>query len=111
MSPLNFISLILGWFSRTHVIRRYFLFQVCDNVTELKCDIVPYTKCELKWVTKPIKAYKDTRKYYRKKGCNETEEIKLHKKLVPHCHNETKLNCVTLWKTDENGNQVIIKTI
>lgn len=79
---------------------------VCDNVTELKCDIVPYTECELKMISKPIKAYKDTKVPYHVKGCNETTDIIKHIKMVPHCVNETKLNCVTLWKTDDDGNQV-----
>jgi hypothetical protein len=79
---------------------------VCSNVTELKCDIVPYTECELKWINKPIKAYKDKKVVYKVKGCNETTASVKHNKLVPHCVNETKLNCVTLWKTDEDGNQV-----
>ena len=30
-----------------------------------------------------------------------------HEKMTPKCYNETKLNCVTLWKADENGNQVM----
>ena len=88
-----------------------FLTQVCANVTELKCDIVPYTECELKWITKPIKAYKETTVPYNVKGCTETTTVVKHNKLVPHCVDETKLNCVTLWKTDEDGNQVTISAM
>ena len=87
-----------------------FLFQVCANITELKCDILPYTECELQWISQKKKTYKETRVPYNVKGCNETKTTIKHKKLVPHCVDETKLNCVTLWKTDDDGNQVIIKT-
>ena len=31
-----------------------------------------------------------------------------HVKMVPHCKNVTKQNCVTLWETDANGKQVDI---
>ena len=29
-----------------------------------------------------------------------------HTKVRPVCHNETKLNCITLWTMDGKGNKV-----
>ena len=30
-----------------------------------------------------------------------------HVKMLPECRNVTKQNCVTLWETDDNGQQVV----
>ena len=50
--------------------------------------------------------YEDKENEYTPYVCEELNKTIEHKKLVPHCFNETKLNCVTLWETNENGEQV-----
>ena len=45
-------------------------------------------------------------KNYTEKYCNYTEIEIEHTKKKPHCHNVTKLNCVTVWEIDSQGNKV-----
>ena len=60
-------------------------------------------------VTK-YKSWKYESKDYIEKGCTETTIVIDHEKMMPNCKNVTKLNCVTLWKTDDDGKQVRDKT-
>lgn len=80
--------------------------RVCDNVTEITCDIVPYTKCELEWIHVEYKGHEPITKHYIPWVCDPVNNTIPHTKMVPKCYNETKLNCVTLWKEDENGTSV-----
>ena len=82
------------------------MFQACDNVTEIVCDIVPYTKCELEWIDVDYKGYEDVTVPYYPYVCEYGSNIIQHEKMTPKCYNETKLNCITLWKSDEHGKQV-----
>ena len=50
--------------------------------------------------------YEDKENKYIPYVCEEVDKTIQHKKLVPHCFNETKLNCVTLWETNDNGEKV-----
>ena len=38
--------------------------------------------------------------------CEEHERTVQHEKLMPVCKNVTRQNCITIWKTDTNGNPV-----
>ena len=52
--------------------------------------------------------FEDVKKPYTPWDCSETQNKTIpHKKLEAKCFNETKLNCVTIWKDDEYGNSVI----
>ena len=82
-------------------------FKVCDDVTELVCDLVPYTRCELEWINENYTGYEDTTVSYIPWVCEEIDTTIQHTKMEPKCKNETKLNCVTLWTEDENGESVI----
>lgn len=52
------------------------------------------------------KSWKSVEKQFEKKSCTEGVSTVQHEKMMPNCKNVTKLNCVTLWKTDEDGKQV-----
>ena len=43
---------------------------------------------------------------YTEKVCNYLDKVIQHEKMVPKCYNETKLNCVTIWKEDDSGKEV-----
>ena len=45
-------------------------------------------------------------KLFVEKSCYEGKKTIPHKKHFPECHNVTKQNCVTLWETDDDGEQV-----
>ena len=45
-------------------------------------------------------------KLFVEKSCYQGKKTIPHKKLFPECKNVTKQNCVTLWETDDNGQQV-----
>lgn len=80
--------------------------QVCGEVTEIECEIVPFTKCLMEMGPTKYKSWKPVEKQFEKKSCTEGVSTVQHEKMMPNCKNVTKLNCVTLWKTDEEGKQV-----
>ena len=43
---------------------------------------------------------------FKKKVCNMVPHVITHTKMRPVCRNETKLNCITLWTMDAEGNKV-----
>ena len=57
------------------------------------------------------KSWKSVDKEFPKKSCTEGVSTVQHEKMMPNCKNVTKLNCVTLWKTDENGKQVGMRLV
>lgn len=79
--------------------------EVCDEVTELVCDITPYTECELEWINEDYTVYQDSNRSYIPWVCHDIDKVVQHTKYMPQCHNVTKWNCVTLWK-DVNGTKV-----
>jgi len=80
--------------------------RVCSEVTEIECDIVPFTNCIMAMNMTTYKSWKTVQKEFPKKTCTQGVSTVEHEKMMPNCKNVTKLNCVTLWKTDENGKQV-----
>ena len=85
---------------------RNLILQVCDEVTEIVCEVVPYTDCQMIMENTPYKSFKMVEKPYDKIECEEGMKSVPHQKMMPECRNVTKQNCVTKWETDENGNQV-----
>ena len=75
-------------------------------MTEIQCEIVPYTECEMRMDVTPYKSFEMVPKKFKKKTCKEGTDIIQHTKMMPECKNVTKQNCVTKWETDANGNQV-----
>ena len=80
--------------------------QVCETVTETKCDIVGYTECITEEVVKQYKSQESGYDYFQTKKCEPfTVEVD-HWKEKYKCENVTKQNCVTKWKMLENGTKV-----
>jgi len=80
--------------------------QVCETVTETKCDIVGYTECITTEVQKTYKSQESGYDYFQTKECTPfTVEVD-HWKEKYKCENVTKQNCVTKWKMLENGTKV-----
>lgn len=75
-------------------------------MTEIKCEIVPYTECQMTMEATPYKSYDMVPLVYKKKVCSEGMDTVQHTKMMPECRNVTKQNCITKWEEDENGNQV-----
>ena len=78
---------------------------MCDEVTEMQCEIVPYTECQMEMEVTPYKSYEMVPQIFKKKVCKEGMDVVQHTKMMPECRNVTKQNCITKWETDENGNQ------
>ena len=72
----------------------------------MKCDIVPYTECQMTMEATPYKSYEMVPQEYARKVCTEGMDTVQHTKMMPECRNVTKQNCITKWEEDENGNQV-----
>ena len=83
---------------------------VCIDVTETKCEVVPYKECKMGLEPQEFEEKKLSPKLFVEKSCYQGKKTIPHKKLFPECKNVTKQNCVTLWETDDNGQQVEIKT-
>jgi hypothetical protein len=79
---------------------------VCAEVVETKCEVVPYTECTMG--VEPVD-YTETElipKEFSAQVCVTKRDTVPHTKMVPECRNVTKQNCVTLWETDDDGKQV-----
>ena len=79
---------------------------VCIDVTETKCEVVPYKDCSMGLEPQEFVEKKLAPKLFVEKSCYQGKKTIPHKKLFPECRNVTKQNCVTLWETDETGQQV-----
>jgi len=75
-------------------------------VTEIQCEIVPYTECKMEMEATPYNSFEMVKREYKKKECKEGMDTVQHTKMMPECRNVTKQNCITKWEEDENGNQV-----
>ena len=84
---------------------------MCDEVTEIQCDVVPYTECAMEMEETPYKSYDMENQIFRRKSCTEGMDVVQHTKMMPECRNVTKQNCITKWETDDEGNQVRQKDI
>ena len=82
-----------------------FFFQVCDEVTEIQCEIVPYTECSMTMEELPYKSHVMVPKTIKKKVCSEGMDVVQHTKMMPDCRNVTKQNCISTFTTDEQGEQ------
>ena len=84
---------------------------VCANVVETRCEVVPYTECSMGMVPQQLNKTKLAPKLFVEKACKQGTKTVPHIKMVPQCRNVTKQNCVTNWETDQYGKQVILKTV
>jgi len=79
---------------------------VCADVVETRCEVIPYTECSMGMVPQPLNRTKLAPKLFVEKTCEQGTKTVPHVKMVPHCKNVTKQNCVTNWETDKYGKQV-----
>merc|ERR1719309_1821797 len=79
---------------------------VCADVTETKCEVVPYTECSMGMEPQEFSQTILAPKKFVEKTCTQGRKVIPHTKMLPQCRNVTKQNCVTLWETDANGKQV-----
>ena len=68
---------------------------MCDDVTEMVCDVVPYTECEMLMEMTPYRSFEVMIRQSTKKVCTAGTDIVKHTKLMPECRNVTKQNCIT----------------
>ena len=80
--------------------------KVCADVVETRCELVPYTECIMGMVTQKRDRTKLVPKLFTEHKCEQGTKKVPHVKMVPHCKNVTKQNCVTNWETDQYGKQV-----
>jgi len=78
---------------------------ICQDVTETKCEVQPYKECKMGLEPQQITETKLAPKKFIEKACTQGKKTIPHTKLLPECKNVTKQNCVTLWETDEYGKQ------
>eukprot|EP00090_Calanus_glacialis_P018919 TRINITY_DN2922_c0_g1_i1.p1 TRINITY_DN2922_c0_g1~~TRINITY_DN2922_c0_g1_i1.p1 ORF type:complete len:340 (-),score=58.63 TRINITY_DN2922_c0_g1_i1:150-1142(-) len=79
---------------------------VCTDVTETKCEVVPYTECSMGMEPQEFSQTILAPKKFVEKTCSQGRKVIPHIKMLPECRNVTKQNCVTLWETDPDGKQV-----
>jgi len=79
---------------------------VCADVTETRCQVVPYTECEMGEESQEFTETKFEPKLFVEKHCTTGQRTIPHQKFLPECRDVTKQNCVTLWETDADGKQV-----
>merc|ERR1712117_345012 len=78
---------------------------VCAEVTETRCEVVPFTECKMGMQPQEYTTSVLEPKLFVEKTCTQGRKMIPHVKMLPECRNVTKQNCVTLWETDPNGNQ------
>ncbi len=72
----------------------------------MQCTIVPCTECQMTMGPATYKSVDMVQKVFKQKVCTEGMDTVQHTKMMPECQNVTKMNCITKWEEDENGNQV-----
>merc|ERR1739844_101124 len=61
----------------------------CDEVTEIQCEIVPYTECQMTMDPTPYKSFDMVTKTFNKRVCKEGMDVVQHTKMMPECRNGT----------------------
>merc|ERR1712226_1214444 len=80
--------------------------EVCADVTETRCEVFPYTECGMGMETQEYTKSVLQPKLFVEKTCTQGRKMIPHVKMLPECKNVTKQNCVSLWETDPDGQQV-----
>ena len=75
-------------------------------MTEIVCEVVPYTECQMLMENVKYRSFEVVQKPFTPKECTAGMDIVKHTKMMPECRNVTKQNCITKWETDEDGKQV-----
>jgi len=79
---------------------------ICEDVLELKCDVIAWAECKSSPKTHPGKTCAVDIKEYPYQDCKEVKTKTKHTKQVPDCKKVEKNNCVTDWEVDAQGNKV-----
>ena len=79
----------------------------CINVTYDDCDLHLYTNCSLHMFPEEFNGTELVTLNFTKIECRQLIRNETHFKLVPHCHNVTRQNCVTKWDI-KNGVKVCL---
>jgi len=79
---------------------------VCAEVVETECMVLPYTQCSLGMEEQAYSETKLMPRLFVEQNCVQRSKAVPHVKQVPHCRNVTKQHCVTLWEKDATGQQV-----
>ena len=75
-------------------------------MTNLECDILPYTECDLVMKTEYFASDKMVEAEFDVWGCDQGRKNVTHLKKLPDCKNVTRMNCIQLWET-VNGRKVL----
>ena len=68
--------------------------------------VVPYKECSMGLEPQEYEEKTLAPKLFVEKSCHQGKKTIPHQKEFPECKNVTKQNCVTLWETDDKGEQV-----
>jgi len=75
---------------------------VCEDLTEIDCETVPYTECKFYSKVQIGKRPKFVWKEYENCTCGTHFEERFHVKQTTRCEDETKYDCTTEWSRDPN---------
>ena len=79
---------------------------VCGDVTETICEIVPFTECKLTVTEQKIKESSLVPRTFIEKECVQSKRNIPHRKLMPECTNVTKQQCDSKWVINAHGEKV-----
>ena len=82
--------------------------QVCDDVTSLICDVLPYTECETKMYEVSVNATHWQYIDFPIIKCKPRFQNITHIKKRPECVRVPKYHCSSKWKVLDNGTKVPI---
>ena len=68
--------------------------------------IMSWSECVMRDCPVECTSTEPVPRIFTKKSCKMVPHLITHTKTRPVCHNETKLNCITLWTMDAKGNKV-----
>lgn len=80
--------------------------EICMQVEEMKCEIMSWSECTMRDCPVECTSPEPVPRVFKKQVCHTVPHSITHTKMRPVCHNETKLNCITLWTMDGKGNKV-----
>ena len=82
--------------------------QVCDDVTSLICDVLPYTECETKMSEVSVNTTHWQYIHFPIYECKPISQNITHIKKRPECVRVPKYHCSSKWKVLDNGTKVPI---
>jgi hypothetical protein len=71
--------------------------------------IMTWSECNMRDCPVECTSPEPVPRIFKQKVCHTVPHEITHTKMRPVCHNETKLNCITLWTMDGKGNKVRVR--